>query len=192
MNEPVSLLRNDSEADQDIFDSITKKGYKLNSTSLLEALQDAKNNQEIKDVIVALGYEGDDSVVQILKEFLNHKNEDVRSVAVLAIAKIAGNKETELFAELLAGNFEPKMYPMAALWEVGDATALVEVREIANKLVHGDMKYIDWTNDPLYVVEYINKHAQGDEDLALAKKLCDEFESRNSNFLAKFIKKFKR
>ncbi len=186
MNRPVDLLQDNREFDQDIFNALNKKGYSESEADLIRALGESKSVPEAQQAVVALGYKGGDKSLEILTPLLSQSSEDMRSTAVLAIAKIAGKDSTNLLADLLTQDFEPKVYPMAALWKVGDASAINEVRIFADSMIAGRAKYVDWSNDPLYVIEYLKKYSNNKEDVARYTKLQDLYNQKNKSIASVF------
>lgn len=189
---PKSLLIKDEPADF-IWQTLKRHGYEQSEKSLLKAIDEKKSNKIVHFATIGLAHIGTRASIPALKALVGNPNKDIQFTAVLAVAKLGGGGETDFLASLLADpKCKDKIAPMAALWEVGSAKALPQVRQLADKLMRDEVTGVDWQHDPLYVTEYLKKHSDAPEDVERRLTLEKMFKKKNWNVVSMFKGLFER
>lgn len=174
---PVSLLQLDEEEKQESLHELKAKGIALSEETLLECAE-KDNGYTSVCAAEALAYIGTSNprLIERLKKMVAEKNSDLSAVALLTIGRLDGVKETPYYAELIrSSSYKEKLIPASILWEVGDKKALPDMRWLADRVISGKIKHIQWDNDPLYVSQYLRKYSSDAEDSKRAEQLEKEY-----------------
>lgn len=170
--EVIKLVEVDYEFLQFIWEPLKQAGYDSSEQELLRAIKENKTKLLVYYAVLGLRKVGTEKSVDILKRLISYPFEDVKTTSVLAIAAIAGGKETDFLTSLIdSKEYHVKSYPLAALWEVGDSRAIGSMLGVAHIAKSGNLpKGWDWDDIP-YLQSYILKWSKPSEVLKLDKEL---------------------
>jgi len=158
----------DDEADEYLFlPELKRASYAANAADLTRAIKENKSKMLVYYAAVAMKKYGTQKSVPLLKGLLDYPKVDIKIVSLIAIANIAGNKEKDLYIQLLSGrNTDMRLYSMAIIWQLDIKEALPQVVRLAEDILGNRIKYrLEWRFYPLYIIEYLQRHPQEGADV---------------------------
>jgi len=157
----------DDEADEYLFlPELKRAGYAANEADLTRAIKENKSKMLVYYAAVAMKKYGTQKSIPLLKSLLDYPKVDVKIVSLIAIANIAGNKEKDLYVQLLSGrNTDMRLYSMAIIWQLDIKEALPQVVRLAEDILRDRIKHLEWRFEPLYTIEYLQRHPQEGADV---------------------------
>ena len=168
---PVSFLKVDNEDKQEILRILKKHKVDINPESLLKCAESSKGFLSIC-AVKALAFTDATDVISRLKVLVQGRSSDMATVALITIARLAGAKENQYYISLIRSKtYKDKLVLASILWEVGDDSALPEMRYLADQIILGEIKHVELDNDPLYISEYLHKYSQEVKDLERIEQL---------------------
>lgn len=122
---------------------------------LLHVIDTSGSKYDLHKAAIGLREVGTERALEPLRALLMYPNQDVKTVAILTIAHIAGAKATPIFMDALENPaYRQKNYALWAIADSGDERAIPAVlrylHKNKNRLKHGHMK----STPILYVLDF--------------------------------------
>jgi hypothetical protein len=119
----AALLLPDEESLTDDRSYFRRLGVKYEADALIDLLQREKPKSAMPVACHSLADLGATHAVPVLKTLADYPTQDVKATSVLAVARLAGSKETPWLVECLSRKGTSKSYVLWALAAVGDPAA---------------------------------------------------------------------
>ena len=111
-----------------IIDYFRRKKIVWNEEYFISMLENSPSRHDVYFATIALRDCGSERCIPALKAKLHYKMQDVKCTAILTIAHIAGEKETDLYAQcLLDPEYRQPAYAIWAIKDAGDERAISAV-----------------------------------------------------------------
>ena len=138
----------------------------ISEAYLLDKIEHNKSKMDVYYACLGLTLYGTSASIPTLKKLIYYPKQDVKCVAILQIARIAGSSETAFFTQsLFDKNYPEKGYAIWAIYEAADDSAIPAILEYfrinRKKLLNGAMQCETAT----YGLVYLYKFRQGRPDI---------------------------